>query len=228
MKLATIDQLLADRDARRPAALLRWLATGRVRLIHTAAEALDPVLADAVTEAFASDRARSVDTEAGDVFVQPFNPPLRMAIVGAVHIAQHLAPMATSLSYAVTVIDPRSAFATPERFPAVALSHEWPDRALQSLDIDARTAVVTLSHDPKLDDPALLAALDSQAFYIGSLGSRGNHTRRMARLREHGWNEAALNRIHGPVGLAIGARSPAEIAVSILAEVTHSLHERHA
>ena len=123
------------------------------------------------------------------------------------------------------MIDPRSAFATPERFPGVALSHEWPDRALTAMGIDARTAVITLSHDPKIDDPSLRTALDSEAFYIGALGSRGNQQRRLARLREQGCDEPSLERIHGPVGLAIGARAPAEIAVSILAECTRTLRE---
>jgi xanthine dehydrogenase accessory factor len=151
-----------------------------------------------------------------------------MAIIGAVHIAQQLVPMARGAGYAMTVIDPRSAFATAERFPDTELSHDWPDQALSELGLDARTAVVTLSHDPKLDDPALAAALDSEAFYIGSLGSRANHSRRLVRLRERGFAEAAVARIHGPVGLDIGARSPAEIAVSILAEVIAALRSRSA
>jgi len=226
VKLATLEQLIEDQRARRPAVLLRWLATGRHQLLHAAGEAPDPRFASEVEDALASDRARCIETPNGDVFLQPFNPPLRMAIVGAVHIAQHLAPMAAALGYAVSVIDPRSAFATPERFPGVALSHEWPDRALREMGIDARTAVVTLSHDPKLDDPALRAALESPAFYIGALGSRGNQARRLARLREQGCGEEPLRRIHGPVGLAIGARAPAEIAVSILAECTRTLRER--
>ena len=228
MKRETLTTLLTDRDTRRPAALLRWLATGQAMLVHRPDETGDPALAAATATALASDRAQSVTTEQGDVFVQPFNPPLRMIIVGAVHIAQHLAPMATSLGYSVTVVDPRSAFATPERFPAVQLSHEWPDQALAESEVDARTAVITLSHDPKFDDPALQAALNSEAFYIGALGSRANHARRLERLRAHGCGEADLARIHGPVGLAIGARAPAEIAVSIVAEVTRALREPEA
>lgn len=225
MKLDVIKRLLADGDARRPAVLLRWLASGDERLVHSASEIEDTALADAVADALASDRARTLETGDGDVFVQPFNPSLRMAIVGAVHIAQHLVPMALGVGYAVSVIDPRTAFATPERFPDVALSHDWPDEALANLAPDARTAVITLTHDPKLDDPALSAALRSDAFYIGSLGSRGNHARRLGRLREQGFDDAVLARIHGPVGLDIGARSPAEIAVSILAEVTAALRQ---
>ena len=211
MKLDVIKRLLADGDARRPAVLLRWLASGDERLVHSASEIEDTALAAAVADALASDRARTLETGDGDVFVQPFNPSLRMAIVGAVHIAQHLVPMALGVGYAVSVIDPRTAFATPERFPDVALSHDWPDEALANLAPDARTA--------------LSAALRSDAFYIGSLGSRGNHARRLGRLREQGFDDAVLARIHGPVGLDIGARSPAEIAVSILAEVTAALRQ---
>jgi xanthine dehydrogenase accessory factor len=131
--------------------------------------------------------------------------------------------MAQSAGYHVTVVDPRSAFATAERFPGVGLSREWPDKALASIGLDARAAVVTLTHDPKLDDPALLAAFDSPVFYIGSLGSRRTHAKRVQRLREHGVGEDAIARIHAPVGLDIGARSPGEIAVSILAQVTLQL-----
>lgn len=228
MKLSLIEQLLADREARRGAVLVRWLAGERQELVHDAAAIEDTELREAVVAAVISDRARTFASAEGDVFVQPFNPPLRMAIVGAVHIAQQLVPMAHGVGYSVTVIDPRSAFATPERFPDTLLSHDWPDEALAALALDARTAVVTLSHDPKLDDPALTAALSSDAFYIGSLGSRGNHARRLDRLREHGFDETALARIHGPVGLDIGARSPAEIALSILAEVTAALRIRPA
>ena len=228
MKRALIQQLLADRDARRAAVLLRWLESGRQEIVHEASALDDAELGDAVAAALASDRARTLTSAEGDIFVQPFNPSLRMAIIGAVHIAQQLVPMARGAGYATTVIDPRSAFATAERFPDTELSHDWPDQALSELGLDARTAVVTLSHDPKLDDPALAAALDSEAFYIGSLGSRANHSRRLVRLRERGFAEAAVARIHGPVGLDIGARSPAEIAVSILAEVIAALRSRSA
>jgi xanthine dehydrogenase accessory factor len=228
MRREHVEQLLADRAARRSAVLLRWLSSGEQRVVHDASELDDAELAGAAREALTSDSACSVASERGDVFVQPFNPPLRMAIIGAVHIAQHLVPMARGSGYAVTVIDPRSAFASPERFPDTELSHEWPDAALAAIGLDARTAVIALSHDPKLDDPALDAALASEAFYIGALGSRTNQGRRLERLRERGFEQAALARIHGPIGLDIGARSPAEIAVSILAEVTATLRMRPA
>jgi xanthine dehydrogenase accessory factor len=156
----------------------------------------------------------------GPAFLQVFNPPLRMAIIGAVHIAQSLAPMAALAGYAVTVIDPRRAFASDSRFPDVALVNDWPDEALAALAPDRRTAVVTLTHDPKIDDPGLDAALRSEAFYIAALGSRRTHAGRVARLKELGHDAAAIGRIHGPAGLDIGAVSPAEIAISVLGQMT--------
>ena len=158
-----------------------------------------------------------------DHFVQVFNPPLRLIVVGAVHIAQQLAPQAALAGYDVTVVDPRGAWATAERFPGIRLNSDWPDAALAALAPDGRTAVVTLTHDPKLDNPALATALASQAFYIGALGSRRTHAQRCERLAEAGWDATAVGRIHGPVGLAIGAKSPAEIAVAILAQMTQVL-----
>ncbi len=158
-------------------------------------------------------------------FVDCHNPPLRLIIIGAVHISQTLVPMAAIAGYEVIVVDPRGSFATAERFPNVRLLDDWPDEAMVALAPDARTAVVTLTHDPKLDDPALEVALQSDAFYIACLGSRRTHAKRLERLRELGFDDQALGRIHGPAGLAIGAVSPAEIAVSILAQLTAVLHE---
>ena len=186
---------------------------------------LEPGASEAAREVLRGDACAHSEEGGRSWFLQPHNPPLRMLIVGAVHIAQPLAAMAALAEYAVTIVDPRQAFATQERFPHVALSGEWPDQALRSLGPDARTAVVTLTHDPKLDDPALLVALRSPAFYVGALGSRKTHAARLARLRELGLSEAELARIHAPVGLDVGARSPAEIAVSILAQVTQRLRE---
>jgi xanthine dehydrogenase accessory factor len=151
------------------------------------------------------------------------NPPLRLIIVGAVHIAQTLAPMAALAGYAVTIIDPRRAFATDARFPDVTLIGEWPDEFMATMTLDRRTAVVTLTHDPKLDDPALQTALKSDAFYIGALGSKRTHAARLGRLRSAGFGDGDCARIRGPVGLDIGALSPAEIAVSILAQITQVL-----
>jgi xanthine dehydrogenase accessory factor len=157
------------------------------------------------------------------VFIQVLNPPVRLIVIGAVHIAQALAPMAVIAGYQVIIVDPRRSFATDERFPGVTLRTEWPDEVLEELAPDSRTAVVTLTHDPKLDDPALHAALRSPAFYIGCLGSSRTHAGRLSRLRKAGFDDAALARIHGPLGLAIGARSPAEIALAALAQITSRL-----
>lgn len=229
MKSATLEQLLRDRADKTPLVLTTNLNSGEERLIYASdldgENGLDPALADGAKEAFRSDRSKTIETEDGPVFLHVFNPPLRMIIVGAVHIAQPLARMAALAGYDVIIVDPRSAFATDERFPGVTLLTEWPDDALNTLAPDARTAVVTLTHDPKLDDPALEVALKSGAFYVGSLGSKKTHAARLHRLTELGFGEDELNRINGPVGLAIGARSPAEIAVSILAQVTQALRQ---
>lgn len=184
---------------------------------------VDQALAEAARVALRTDRCQTPEIEGRAWFVQPYNPPLRLAVVGAVHIAQPLTRMAAVAGYAVTVIDPRSGFATAERFPGVTLSAAWPDDALAEMRPDTRTAIVTLTHDPKLDDPALECALESEAFYIGALGSRKTHGARLKRLTKMGFDEAAQARIHGPVGLAIGARSPAEIAVSVMAQMTARL-----
>jgi xanthine dehydrogenase accessory factor len=169
---------------------------------------------------------RSGTFEDETLFVHVHNPPLRLIIVGAVHIGQALAPMAKITGFDVTVVDPRGSFLTEERFPGITLCDEWPDDALEALAPDARTAVVTLTHDPKLDDPALEAALRSPAFYIASLGGKKTHGGRLERLRAVGFDPETLSRINGPAGLNIGAISPAEIAVSILAELTAIRHGR--
>ncbi len=163
---------------------------------------------------------RSGLEEDGETFVAVHNPPLRLVCVGAVHITQALVPMARIAGYDPVIIDPRAAFASAERFPGEALMDDWPDEAVQKLGLDSRTALVLLTHDPKLDDPALQAALAADVFYIGALGSKKTHAARIARLQEAGFTEAQIARIHGPIGLDIGAAGPAEIAVSILAEMT--------
>ena len=177
----------------------------------------------AAEAALGSDQGAKVEAEDGTWFVQPFNPPLRLIVVGAVHIAQALVPMARVAGYDVTVVDPRRAFASDARFPDVGLRHDWPDEAMRALAPDRRTAVVTLTHDPKIDDPALEGALASNAFYVAALGSRRTHAARVERLQEHGFTAAQIERIHGPAGLALGALSPAEIAISIMAEMTQVL-----
>ncbi len=228
MKRTFLDRALSASREGRAAALATDLKTGRQAFVEDGrAEgdlALDDAALSAVRIALSDDRSTTTDTAGGPVFIEVFNPPLRLVVVGAVHIAQPLARMGALAGYGVIVIDPRSAFATDERFPGVTLSTDWPDEALPRLKPDRRTAVVTLTHDPKIDDPALSAALKSTAFYIGALGSRKTHAARSHRLQKAGFGEADIARIHGPVGLAIGAISPAEIAVSVMAEITQVLH----
>ncbi|MCE8513728.1 XdhC family protein [Ruegeria pomeroyi] len=169
---------------------------------------------------------RSGFEEDGRTFVAVHNPPLRLIVVGAVHIAQALVPMARIAGYDPVVIDPREAFASDARFPGETILHDWPDEAVSKLGLDARTALVLLTHDPKLDDPALEAALAADVFYIGALGSTRTHAKRVARMHEAGFTDAQIGRIHGPVGLDIGAAGPAEIAVAILAQMTAVLRGR--
>ena len=168
---------------------------------------------------------RSGFEEDGETFVAIHNPPLRMIVVGAVHIAQALVPMARIAGYDPILIDPRESFASEARFPGETVLHDWPDDGLRALGLDLRTALVLLTHDPKLDDPALIEALRSQVFYIGALGSTRTHARRVERLTEAGFSGAEIGRIHGPIGLDIGAAGPSEIAVSILAEMTRVLRK---
>ncbi|MFO1055379.1 MAG: XdhC family protein [Dongiaceae bacterium] len=228
MKRTLLGRALAERDAGRPAAMVTDLASGAQALCTpTLCEgdlALSPAALAVVRQALRDDRAGMADAAGSKLFVQIFNPPLRLILVGAVHISQALAPIAALAGYRVTVVDPRRSFASEARFPGVELVAEWPEEAMAALAIDSRTAVVTLTHDPKLDDPALQAALRSPAFYVGALGSRKTHAGRLKRLAAAGFAADETARIHGPVGLAIGALSPAEIAISILAEITAVLH----
>jgi xanthine dehydrogenase accessory factor len=221
MRLALLAELRAARAAHRQVALATWTRTGGQALFE--AGAAPAALAEAAARVLARDQAEVVDGPDGPVFLEPHNPPRRLVLVGAVHIARPLSSMAGLAGFAVTVVDPRAAFATEARFPGLPLVTDWPDQALAGLRLDARTAVVTLTHDPKLDDPGLVAALASPAFYVGCLGSRKTHASRLARLGELGLDAAALARLRGPVGLPIGASSPGEIAVSILAEIIAAL-----
>ena len=213
MPVDLLQELVAARAARRPVAYVADLEGGARRLDGPGAWA----------GRFRMDR--SGVEEDGRTFVHVHNPPLRLLIVGAVHIAQALVPMARIAGHDVTVIDPRPAFGAAARFPGVDIVEEWPDEALADLGLDARTAVVTLTHDPKLDDPAIRAALASDIFYLGCLGSTRTHAKRVARLEEAGFTAAQIARIHAPVGLDIGARGPGEIAVSVLAELTQRLRK---
>ncbi len=213
----TLAALRAAREETRAVVLATRLADGQQRLLP--ADAASESLQEAARLALAHDQSRTVELGDESWFLHVFAPEFRLVIVGAVHIAQALAPLANTLGYAVTVVDPRRSFATAERFPSVALLHDWPDAALDSLAPDARTAIVTLTHDPKLDDPALDRALRSEASFIGALGSRKTHAGRLERLAERGHPASSLARIRGPAGLALGAVSAAEIALSIVAEL---------
>jgi xanthine dehydrogenase accessory factor len=211
--------LLADDiAARRKAALVTDLATGARSLAH-GADDLGQDLAPDLAEAFSHDRSIAIPASEGELFINMFAPNMRLIVVGAVHVAQALAPMARALGYEVVIVDPRAAFATEERFGDVGIIRDWPDEALPALGLDAATAVVLLSHDAKLDDAALISALASNAFYVGALGSRKTHAGRVERLKQAGLPAADIARIHAPIGLDIGAQGASEIAVSILAEI---------
>ncbi len=217
----TLMQLNDARRAGRAIVRATDLATGEDRLIDPANDTSP--LGTAAANAARADQSAPIEIDGRTWFLAVFNPPLDLVIVGAVHIAQPLARMASMTGYGVRVIDPRTSFATAERFPDVEISHDWPDEALHKHPLGTRSAMVALTHDPKIDDPALTAALCSPCFYIGALGSKKTHAGRLARLKQHGFTDEELKKIHGPIGLAIGARSPAEIAVSIMAEMTQVL-----
>ena len=209
--------LQAAKAEKRPVVLATRLPEGEQRLLP--GPAAPAALNAAAEQALARDESGTVNVEGADWFLHVHNPPLRLVVVGAVHVAQALVPFASGVGFAVTVVDPRRAFASDERFPDVTVRTDWPDEALDELKPDSRTAVVTLTHDPKLDDPALDRAVRSPAFYIGALGSRRTHAARLKRLRELGHEEAALARIKGPVGLSIEAVTAPEIALAIVAEL---------
>lgn len=209
--------LESAKRAKRPVVLATALPGGDQRLLPD--PSAPAALNEAAAQALRDDVSGSHKIDGQDWFLHAHNPPLRLVIVGAVHIAQALAPFATQCGFAVTVIDPRRSFASDERFPDIAVSTDWPDEAMDAFNPDSRSAVVTLTHDPKLDDPALDRALKSEAFYIGSLGSRRTHAARLKRLSELGHTAAAMARIKGPVGLDIEAVTATEIAVSVIAEI---------
>jgi xanthine dehydrogenase accessory factor len=230
MKGRVLDAVIAAGHETRSIALATDLATGRQLVVDDVAAEGDLTLNAAalaeVRDALLIDRNMTLETSEGRIFVEVFSPPRRCFVVGAVHIAQPLVQMLRLADYGVTVIDPRGSFATEARFPGVDLTQEWPDEALERLRPDHRSAVVTLTHDPKLDDPALAVALRSDCFYIGALGSRRTHAARCSRLTELGLSDSDLKRINGPIGLAIGAVSPAEVAISIVAQMTQILRRR--
>jgi xanthine dehydrogenase accessory factor len=222
LKLDILHAVNAEREARRAVVVVTHVDTGEQRVVRANEVARDP-LHELIEKRLRMAKSGMEETPQGRVFLTVHVPSARLVITGAVHISQALAPMAALVGYDVTIVDPRTAFASQERFPDVKVIAEWPDVALPPLNIDHYTAFVALTHDPKIDDPALLHALARDCFYIGALGSKKTHARRVDRLKQAGISDAAVARIHAPIGLSIGAVSPAEIAVSILAEITQSL-----
>src|SRR5271169_6741693 len=222
MKLDILTALNTERAARRAAIVVTNVESGKQRLIKGMDIAKDP-LRPVLAEHLRTSKSGMEQIAEGRVFLTVYVPAPQLVIIGAVHISQALAPIGKLLDYDVTIVDPRTAFASPERFPDVRVVAEWPDTALPPLHVDRYTAFVALTHDPKIDDPALLHALARDCFYIGALGSRKTHGRRVERLKAQGASDAALARIHAPIGLAIGAVSPPEIAVAILGQVTARL-----
>lgn len=223
MKAETLAALQEARANRRAVTLATRLSDAAEALVYRddakGELAGDAAIIAAAQRAMDIGKSETIDLEGAKIFLNVYVPPPRLVIVGAVHIAQSLAPMAAMLEFDVTVVDPRGAWATTQRFPGVKVIQDWADEAFQAMGLDGSTAVVTLTHDPKLDDPALESALKSNVFYIGALGSRRTHAKRKERLAEVGITEEMFTRVHGPVGLNIGAKSPAEIAVSILGQI---------
>jgi xanthine dehydrogenase accessory factor len=224
MRLDILKSLNAERAARRAAVIVTDVASGAQRFV-TGAEVAGDSLREILEAHLRSGKSGMEETPQGRVFLTVHVPPPRLVITGAVHISQALAPVARLLGYDVIIVDPRTAFASPERFPDVKLMAQWPDEVLPALGVDRYTAFAALTHDPKIDDPALLHALGRDCFYIGALGSKKTHARRLERLKAQGVTDAALSRIHAPIGLAIGAVSPPEIAVAIMGEITARLRQ---
>ena len=222
MKLETLRELNVERAARRPAIIVTDTANGEQRLVKARDFAVDPLRAE-LSKQLRLGKSATVEAGGRKLFLNVYAPTARLVIIGAVHISQALAPLARTLDYDVTVVDPRTAFASQERFPDVPLIAEWPDVALPPLNIDHYTAFAALTHDPKIDDPALLHAFARDCFYIGALGSRKTHGKRAERLKAQGARDNDIARIHAPIGLSIGAVSPSEIAVAIMAEITAQL-----
>jgi xanthine dehydrogenase accessory factor len=229
VKLDLLTALNAERAARRATVLVTDMASGDGELVKASDLAKLPLAGTAKGEAVAAairvGKSVMVEVEGGKLFLTVHVPPVKLVVTGAVHISQAMVPIARTLGLDMTVVDPRTAFATPERFPGVPLVADWPDVALPPLGVDRYTAFVALTHDPKIDDPALEHALRAECFYIGALGSRKTHAGRVERLRAAGFPAEAITRIRAPIGLDIGAVSPAEIAVAILGEIIAALRK---
>ena len=217
-----LEQIVESRGLRKAVALVTELESGKQRVIARD-HAADDTLAQVLDEAFRTGESGVHKLPEGEYFVHVYNPRLRLVIIGAVHIAQALIPIAMAAGYDVVVIDPRGAFATADRFPDIKLHTEWPDEVIPKIGLDGQTALLALTHDPKIDDPALFAALKSKVFYIGALGSKKTQAKRFERLKAAAFNDKQISRIRGPIGLAIGARGPVEIAIAIMAEITRTL-----
>ena len=225
MKLELLKAMNAARRERRACALVTKLADGEQRFVAAEAAGGDP-LAEPLEAALRAGKSATIEHEGENYFLTIQVPPVRLVMIGAVHISQALAPLARIAGFDPSIIDPRTAFATPERFPDVPVLAQWPDEALEAAPLDRYTAICLLTHDPKIDDRALVRALRADCFYIGALGSRKTHAKRLERMRAAGFDEAALARIHAPIGLDIGAVSPAEIAVSITGEIIAALRKK--
>ncbi|WP_127598480.1 XdhC family protein [Nitratireductor alexandrii] len=225
MRAEALRALNAERRARRAAILVTDLADGSDRLVREG-DVLSGQFGEALQRAFRSGKSGTVEAEGGSFFLNVHLPPPRIVAIGAVHISQALAPMARIAGFDIEIIDPRTAFATPERFPETRLAAEWPEDVFKRRPLDAYTALAALTHDPKIDDFPLKAALETGCFYVGALGSRKTHAKRLARLAEAGVTDEASGRIHAPIGLDIGAASPAEIAVAVLAQIVAALRSR--
>lgn len=225
MRRDLLDALNAERVERRAVVTVTELTSGEQRLVREAEIGLDP-LAEAIERAIRSGKSGIADSGEGEAFINVYLPPARLLVIGAVHISQALVPIARAAGYDIEIVDPRTAFATPERFPGVALHAEWPDVVLKARPLDPYTALAVITHDPKIDDGPLIEALKTGCFYIGALGSRKTHQRRVERLREAGIAESVIGRIDAPIGADIGAATPGEIAVAIMASVIEAFRKR--
>jgi xanthine dehydrogenase accessory factor len=225
MDPTVLNALNAERRARRAAILVTDLGDGSSRVVSES-DAVSGALGDATRQAFRTGRSQAIEVDGRTLFLNAHLPPPRIVVIGAVHISQVLAPMARLAGFDVEIVDPRTAFATPERFPEVELHAEWPQDVLARRPLDAFTALAAVTHDPKIDDFPLLSALEAGCFYVGALGSRKTHAKRVERLLSQGATQAQIDRIHAPIGLDIAASSPAEIAVAVLAQIVQALRTR--
>lgn len=225
MDIELLKRLNIERAARRAAVQVTTLSTGESRIVAESEVTGDP-LAEEIGRALRAGKSEVVGTGEAETFLNVEVPPARIVVIGAVHISQALAPMARLAGLDVAIVDPRTAFATPERFPGIDLAAEWPEDVLKRRPLDAYTALVAVTHDPKIDDGPLIAALDAGCFYVGALGSRKTHAKRLERLAAAGATESRLQRIEAPIGLDIGASTPGEIAVAVLASIIRALRRR--